>query len=76
MSHELTPITTAAQYDLYLAEVRRLVTLDPEPHTEAGKWLCAVSTAVEDYEKIHYQFPKPGLIAMLWFRMRNRLGLG
>lgn len=41
-------------YEAAIAEIKRLVALDPEPDTPAGRRLEALSVSLEAYERIHY----------------------
>ena len=53
-------IKTKRQYRLYLAEVNRLVPLDPDPRTAEGARLELLAKLVEDYEKDHFRFRAGG----------------
>lgn len=48
---ELKEITSQAQYNIYLAEATRLISLDPRPQTKEGKKLTALADLLEAYEK-------------------------
>ena len=52
-------IRTRTEYLVMLAEVERLVKLDPKRDTRQGKRLVRLAAAVETYEKKHFPIGKP-----------------
>lgn len=65
-------IKTDDQYSDFLAEVERLVELDPEPESVVGVRLELLAKLVEDYEKIRFAFAKPDPIDAIIFRMEQQ----
>lgn len=49
-----TKIVDADQYHVALAEVEKLVALDPSPESKDGKRLLLLAGLVQDYEKDHF----------------------
>ena len=56
---EVRPIRTEADYKAALAEVSRLVDLDPAGGTPDGDLLDVLSLLVEAYEDEHYPIAQP-----------------
>lgn len=71
---DLRVIKTAGEYQAYLAEVDRLVLLDPAPDTPDGERLELLALLVEQYEQRQFPFEKPDPIEAILFRM-NEQGL-
>jgi HTH-type transcriptional regulator / antitoxin HigA len=67
-------IKTKAQYDLFLAEVERLVLQDPDLESPDGLRLELLAKLLEDYEREHFAFDKPDPVEAIVFRM-EQLGL-
>ena len=65
-------ITTQAQYETSLAEVERLVVLDPVPGTDEADKLALLATLVEQYETKRFQFEKPTPVQAIKFRMEEQ----
>lgn len=65
-------IKTEEEYDKALAEVERLIALDPEPTTPEGERLELNSTLVEKYELEYFPFEKPDPIETIRFRMEQQ----
>ena len=65
-------IKTEAEYEEALAEVERLIALDPEPGTPEGDSLELLSTLVETYEIERFPFDKPDPIDAILFRMEQQ----
>jgi HTH-type transcriptional regulator/antitoxin HigA len=65
----LKVIKTDAEYRAALAELERLVGLDPDPNTPDGDKLELLALLVEEYETEKYQFNTPDPIDALLFRM-------
>ncbi len=65
-------IKTKQQYRRYLEEVDWLVALDPDPRTAEGARLELLAKLVEDYEKEHFKFRKPGPVEAIRFRMEQQ----
>lgn len=55
----ILPIHTEFDYKQALAEVSRLVDLDPEMGTPNGDKLQALAASVETYEALHYPATLP-----------------
>lgn len=66
---DIRPIHTQQDYRLALAEVSRLVDLDPEAGTPDGDKLEVLATLVEAYEAAHYPATLPDPIDAIKFRM-------
>ena len=56
----------------FLAEVERLVALDPAPNTPEGDRLELLATLVENYEKEHFPIEKPTPIEAILVRMEEQ----
>lgn len=65
-------IKTEEQYKKSLAEVERLIALDPEPGTPEADRLDLLSLLVENYEKEHFLFNLPSPIDAINFRMAEQ----
>jgi len=65
-------IKTEEDHKTFLAEVERLVALDPAPGTPEGDRLELLATLVEDYEKKHFPIGKPTPIEAILFRMEEQ----
>jgi len=59
MMREPENIDSDQDYRTYLAEVGRLVSIDPEPGTPDGDCLVLLAKLVQDYEKQHFPFRRP-----------------
>ena len=53
------PIRTESEYELALAEIEKLMDLDPDPESREGERLELLSILVEAYEEQHYPIPVP-----------------
>jgi HTH-type transcriptional regulator/antitoxin HigA len=69
---EIRIIKTAGQYREYLAEVDRLVGLDPDPESAEGARLELLAKLIEDYEKVRFPFPKPDPVDAIKFCMEQQ----
>jgi len=65
-------IKTETNYKQTLAEVERLIALDPEPGTQEADRLDLLSILVENYEKEHFLFKLPSPINAINFRMEEQ----
>ncbi len=65
-------INTDAQYREALAEVERLVSMDPKKGTPEADRLALIATLVEVYENKHYHFDLPDPIEAIRFRMEEQ----
>ena len=65
-------IKTEQEYEEALAEVERLIALDPEPGTPQADNLELLSTLVEHYEIKRFPFDKPDPIDAILFRMEQQ----
>lgn len=65
-------IKTEEDHKAFLAEVERLVALDPAPSTPEGDRLELLATLVEDYEKKHFPIEKPTAIEAILVRMEEQ----
>ena len=65
-------IKTEEDHKAFLAEVERLVALDPAPDTPEGDRLELLATLVENYEKEHFPIEKPTLIEAILFRLEQQ----
>lgn len=72
--NEMEPrlIKTEEDHKAFLAEVERLVALDPAPSTPEGDRLELLATLVEDYEKKHFPIEKPTAIEAILVRMEEQ----
>ncbi len=66
---KLKIIKTEEEYKKSLAEVERLIVLDPEQGTPEGDRLELLAMLVENYEKVHFSFNLPSPIDAINFRM-------
>lgn len=66
---EIKLITDKEEYKRALAEVERLIELDPEPGTPEADRLILLAKLIEVYEKEHFSFELPDAIAAIRFRM-------
>jgi len=69
---EIRVIKNKAQHEEYLAEIRSLIPLDPEPESKEGKRLELLAALVESYEKEHFPIDKPDPIEAIKFRMEQQ----
>ncbi|MBI5056844.1 MAG: hypothetical protein HZB61_09555 [Nitrospirae bacterium] len=65
-------IKTEINYKQTLAEVERLIALDPEPGTPEADRLDLFSLLVENYEKEHFLFNLPSPIDAINFRIEEQ----
>ena len=65
-------IKTEEDHKAFLAEVDRLVALDPTPDTPEGDRLELLATLVENYEKEPFPIEKPTLIEAILFRLEQQ----
>ena len=65
-------IKNKTQHEKYLAEVERLIALDPKLGTPDGDRLDLLSVLVETYEKEHFPIEKPDPIEAILFRMEEK----
>lgn len=65
-------IKTEEDHKAFLAEVERLVALDPAPNTPEGDRLELLATLVEDYEKKHFPIAKPTPVEAILVRMEEQ----
>lgn len=65
-------ITSKTEYEQSLAEVERLVALDPVPESTDGERLRLLAMLVETYEKEQFVFEKPDPIEAILFRMEEQ----
>ena len=65
-------IKTDAEYRDALAELKRLMTLDPDANTPEGDELELIAMLVEQYELHTYSFNTPDPIDALLFRMEQQ----
>lgn len=68
----IRPIHTKADYQQALAEISRLVDIDPEPGTLEGDKLEVLATLVEAYEREHFPMNLPDPIEAIKFSMESR----
>lgn len=64
-------IKTQEQYRCYLNEVEHLAARDPGRDSAAGDRLEFLAKLVEEYEKAHFSFRKPGVVEAILFRIRE-----
>ncbi|MFQ5787361.1 MAG: hypothetical protein ACE5H1_05215, partial [Thermodesulfobacteriota bacterium] len=69
---ELKIIKTEEEYKKLLAEVERLIVLDPKQGTPEGDRLELLAMLVENYEKVHFSFNLPSPIDAINFRMEEQ----
>jgi HTH-type transcriptional regulator/antitoxin HigA len=65
-------IKSEDQYHRYLAEVERLVELDPEADSDDGARLELLAKLVEDFENTRFAFSKPDPVEAIIFRMEQQ----
>jgi HTH-type transcriptional regulator/antitoxin HigA len=66
---EVRAIRTKVIYRAMLAEVSKLVDLDPKPDSAEGERLEVLSTLVDAYERDHYPIDPPDPIDAIRFHM-------
>lgn len=64
-------IKTESEYETKLAEVEKLVGLDPTPGTPEAERLELLGLLIQDYESKHFPVPKPDPITAIRFRMEQ-----
>lgn len=69
---EIQVIKTDVQYRAYLAEVGRLVALDPDPTSLEGKRLELLGLLVESYEKERFPIAAPTPVEAILFRLEQK----
>ena len=69
---DIKPIKTEADHEAALAEIERLMDLDPDLNTLEGDRLDVVATLVEAYEAKHFPIDAPDPIAAIEFCMEQR----
>ncbi len=65
-------IRTPEEYKKSLAEVERLIALDPVPGSPDAELLDVLAVLVETYEKQHFTFDTPDPIEAIRFRMEEQ----
>ena len=65
-------IKTEEDYRISLAEVERLVALDPEPGSPNADALDLLATLVGLYEEKHFPFENPDPVEAILFRMEQQ----
>jgi HTH-type transcriptional regulator/antitoxin HigA len=68
---KISPIHTKANYKSVLAEVSKLVDLDPKAGTPNGDRLEVLSILIEDYESKRFPIDSPNPIDAIRFRMEQ-----
>jgi HTH-type transcriptional regulator/antitoxin HigA len=68
---KISPIRTKANYESVLAEVSKLVDLDPKAGTPNGDRLEVLSILIEDYESKRFPIDSPNPIDAIRFRMEQ-----
>jgi len=68
---KISPIRTKANYKSALAEVSKLVDLDPKVGTPNGDRLEVLSILIEDYESKHFPIDSPNPIDAIRFRIEQ-----
>jgi len=72
MTHALKTIKTKTDLEKALAEIQKLLVLDPDPNSKESESLRILTLLVEDYEKnISWKF-KPDPIDAILFRMEQQ----
>ena len=69
---DIKPIKTEADHKAALAEIERLIDLDPDLDTPEGDRLDVLATLVEAYEEKHFPIGPPDPIAAIEFCMEQR----
>jgi HTH-type transcriptional regulator/antitoxin HigA len=69
---ELRVIKTDSEYRSLLAEVERLVDMDPSPTSVEGERLELLALLVENYEQRRFAFEKPDPVEAILFRMTEQ----
>ena len=69
---DIKPIKTEADHRAALAEIERLMDMDPDMDTPEGDRLDVVATLVEAYEAKHFPIDAPDPIAAIKFCMEQR----
>jgi len=69
---EIRPIRSEADYRAALADVSRLVDIDPELDSPDGERLELLATLVESWEARHYSILPPDPIEAIKFRMEQQ----
>ncbi len=68
---DIRPIRSEQDYRAMLAEVSRLIDLDPEPNTPDGERLEVLGLLVQAYEAQHYPIDLPDPIEAIKFSMEQ-----
>ncbi len=69
---DIKPIKTEADYQAVLAEIERLMDLNPDMDTPEGDRLDVLATLVGAYEDKHFPIAAPDPIAAIAFCMEQR----
>ncbi len=69
---DIKPIKTEADHEAALAEIERLMDLDPDTDTPEGDRLDVLATLLEAYEAKHFPIDPPDPIAAIEFCMEQR----
>jgi HTH-type transcriptional regulator/antitoxin HigA len=56
---QIRPIKTETDYEMALAEIDKLMSIDPDKDTATADRLELLAILVEDYEEKHYPIPAP-----------------
>ena len=65
-------IKSESEYEMALAEVERLVSLDPGPETPQGEQLALLAVLVQSYESERFPFELPDPVSAIKFRMEQK----
>ena len=69
---EIKPVKSESDYRSALAEVERLIALDPDPETVDANRLSVLGILVQEYEREHFPFEPPTALEAIRFRMKER----
>jgi HTH-type transcriptional regulator/antitoxin HigA len=71
-SMDIRLVKTDRQYRRYLAEIGKLIALDPSPKSAVGSRLELLAKLVEDYEKVRFPMERPDAVQAIQFRMQQQ----
>jgi len=67
----LQTIKDRLQYELYMAEVEKLMCLDPEPDSIEGQYFNSLVDLIIEYEKKNFLLKKPSFATRIVTRIKN-----
>jgi HTH-type transcriptional regulator/antitoxin HigA len=65
----MVEIRTDEEYENALAELSKLMDIDPDPYSPEGLRLHALGSIIKAWESVHYHFDTPEAVDMIEFMM-------